>query len=801
MAGSFVPYDLPPSFVEAPSNPPDCFCSSDDLATFPPDVISPIAGLSLYEHASTATSPVTSRWAPDHYASSLHRVGQPPPMSLPLPSDSSSSFFPTLAGIGSHAAYERPTGGNSFGQRYFVSGAVVEAPPTPLVSPGLGLSSVGPYSTNPSIPGVLLTPPLEVPSTAGFVPFDLLKRERLSPAAPPPSNIGADRFGGLPQPPGAHPSDYGRLASTFTPSPLPLTPPLDAPQPFLTTYGSSPSLQRAVADGLANRAARGLGNASLSPATSIHTLPTPQTAKPRNTAGGGHSLYIREEVPCVCATCSVAIATLHLRGKGDSLDTPYEAHFLCFDCRPDLADDADMYEGPDDVVVGYDSTLSAILDKAEGTLLIDRRRTASRPTVKVRKADAPRRDPTQDLLVCDVCRKDVGSGSLRPSQPSMQLDFGVEVVCVHCAALYRRCSDCGSGGGPRLGIGKWRCRELFDEGRRCCSLSHARMGSTRDLSYETHSISSIPPEELDEVSEACFKFFRTTLLAALATPDVLDAPWPIASSYDQVDRLAVDTWTYFEPFFRESSLRSRRRYIGLRWATPVARKKGKPARRAVDSPPMAVPLQHASTTLLRSGKKLTGFALMEVDLDEGLLYTPLTMPMGSVGETYDASTTLLQRLSQHISLDMDALSSVRYRQQLPPYPNIREAWTAVLFSKDTRGVNHLEARRSYIPVESTSSSGPSSAFNRFSARLSEVVPPEVQRGWTIFTRPYGGAFDDWGEFVKSRSRRRTTSKATGRKPSQVKGEDTDDGSDYTDDAGTIATNYSAGSTSRKRARR
>lgn len=36
---------------------------------------------------------------------------------------------------------------------------------------------------------------------------------------------------------------------------------------------------------------------------------------------------------------------------------------------------------------------------------------------------------------------------------------------------------------------------------------------------------------------------------------------------------------------------------------------------------------------------------------------------------------------------------------MPSIPPIEEAWTAVLFSKDTRGTNHLETRRGYLPSE------------------------------------------------------------------------------------------------------
>lgn len=74
------------------------------------------------------------------------------------------------------------------------------------------------------------------------------------------------------------------------------------------------------------------------------------------------------------------------------------------------------------------------------------------------------------------------------------------------------------------------------------------------------------------------------------------------------------------------------------------------------------------------------------------------MPMGSVGETFDASTTLLQHLSRRIACDLDNLNLGRRSAKLSSIPPIQEAWTAVLFSKDTRGANHLETRRGYLPL-------------------------------------------------------------------------------------------------------
>lgn len=67
---------------------------------------------------------------------------------------------------------------------------------------------------------------------------------------------------------------------------------------------------------------------------------------------------------------------------------------------------------------------------------------------------------------------------------------------------------------------------------------------------DTHSIETIHRDDLQRIEESCFEFFRISILSALAVPDVLEAESPIAISYDQIHKLAVDTWSHFGSFFR-----------------------------------------------------------------------------------------------------------------------------------------------------------------------------------------------------------------------------------------------------------
>jgi hypothetical protein len=66
---------------------------------------------------------------------------------------------------------------------------------------------------------------------------------------------------------------------------------------------------------------------------------------------------------------------------------------------------------------------------------------------------------------------------------------------------------------------------------------------------DTHSLASIGPD-LARLESVCFEFYRNSILSALAVPDVLEGEDPIALNYEQIEKMAVDTWTHFETFFK-----------------------------------------------------------------------------------------------------------------------------------------------------------------------------------------------------------------------------------------------------------
>ncbi|GAA5911389.1 uncharacterized protein JCM6883_000081 [Sporobolomyces salmoneus] len=779
---AFVPLDSPPVLSQGEegggggNEEPNFLSAADELALLPADLITPLPAYSLYREQEAARHhlPHPSRTR----LNSNESFSQPSHAFLP----SSSSSWPSFASSSSSSSliHDFPfspysydpscISGNSGLSTCTTRGSQSSSFSNPsfVSSPGLQLNfhpSVPSSSYDFANPTYPLTPPIDrgEPSfTFGETSSSTLPPDFQSLPYSSSSSTEKYRFSSAVAPP----FDSSTPTSSFTL-------PLDS-----VSTSSNSSLAAIVSSGLARRRSR----ASPLPSPSLSSSSIPSSARPqfslkgRTSQGGSRSRYARDEVTVTCVLCQAEIATLQLRSQGEALDVDFVAEFVCFTCRPDLVGTNMIGMEGQDSDVGYYSSLSALLDREEG-LAGDRKRRRVGSRTNPRKS-ASRKDANDNSLICDVDRRCIASGSIRPVNPREKLNFTVEVICSHCSATYRRCSDDGGGGG-RLGVGKWRCKELFEEGRRNCSFSHARMGAIQDLIYDTHTLSEIE-EDLARLESTCFEFFRNAVLAALAVPDVLEGENPIATTYEQIEKMAFDAWTHFETFFKPCANETRRRFIGLRWANPTTRKKG---RKNATSPSLFG--DDSIGIGSRPGMRLTGFAIMEVDLEHGLLFTPLTMPIGSVGETYDASTTLLQHLSHHFSSDLENLNLVRTSENLPLIPPIEEAWTAVLFSKDTRGTNHLETRRGYLPVDKYCSVHGTTSYEQIRERMGEFVPTCLQGGWRLFVRPYRGVDDDWGQMVTGRRRRRSFSssdKSSRSRMREIVGEDSD--ADYEEGPGT-----------------
>ncbi|KAK4700746.1 hypothetical protein P7C70_g5500, partial [Phenoliferia sp. Uapishka_3] len=354
----------------------------------------------------------------------------------------------------------------------------------------------------------------------------------------------------------------------------------------------------------------------------------------------------RPDRDCLCVRCGVEIAKLLFRGNSA---VPYRVTYFCMACVPlpkDVVDARPVTHS------GYADSLSAYVDLYEGCALVP---TDDRPPPKRERPTSQRklRAEVQGVF-CDVCVRAVGSGGVVSEVTNESVSFGVEVVCVQCNARYRRCTDCGGGGGPRIGVGKWRCAELFPEGRRTCQLSHLRLPNLAEMSYDIWPVEYLPPSELDEFIQQAFQAYCLHLYATLATPgaslslgegwrqitgrwltfplllaDILESEIAMARTFEELKKLAMDGWSLVEPMLRPPlsapSLSDSpvKRYLALRWATPTHRK-NKAAE--VDSKYHDHETGRIPATLIRPEKNLAGFVIAELDLETGTLLLALTTP-------------------------------------------------------------------------------------------------------------------------------------------------------------------------------
>ncbi|BGP11446.1 hypothetical protein JCM10049v2_007353 [Rhodotorula toruloides] len=598
-----------------------------------------------------------------------------------------------------------------------------------------------------------------------------------------PSSTSYSQYSYLPtphsqfQPTPTIPPQAVQSASSYpnaTVSPISPTFPVDASTPYMPP--SSDEVSQVVLVAAANRDK--LGKIDL-------TGHSKQDDAPNRRATTCQSTRRLVELDHHCQACGRKIGRLMLRGgpvERSNGDDPsnYVGAFYCSVCvavppssgggiagRSELAP-----PHPHNIYAGeatYYDTLTAAVDRYQG---IDPKQQDIRPPpappgktrsgftahVSMPGASKKRRqsvaDDAEGVLACDVCRRDIGSGTLQLASTGEPVGATVEVICAHCEVRYTRCSDCGGGGGSK-GVGRWRCKEMFPIGRRTCQLSHSRIGTVNEMDYDIWTVASIPAERITEVVDICRELYFGQLLGTLAVPDMLESVAPIARSFHEVEKLAVDSWTHFEPYITDDveTATGVRRYVALRWARPISRKKrskkkaaaaaaaaeGEGTRSSPEDAKSGLPGSPSEDDhddepqLIREGKVLTGFILAEQELERGILHVVTTLPTGA-GEAYDASTRLLQTLVARVHEDTHALNQQRASMQLAPYPAVTVAWTMHMTKRDSRIMSRLETRRGFIPLEDFLVKYPDTNKANFPPIRKTYLPPEFLRGWSVYAK-------------------------------------------------------------------
>ena len=383
---------------------------------------------------------------------------------------------------------------------------------------------------------------------------------------------------------------------------------------------------------------------------------SPSLPEPKVIEKGGK---VTINMSVACWRCASPLAGLTLRGSRSQFAEAYHAAYFCLGCGPLDEPESDPDDKADEKADGadfltYEYTFSAALDRLQG-LTIEPDDTRPKAVRSSRPAPAGSKRKKDDAhLQCDVCMRTIGSGGVYLSERRELVEFQIEVICLPCSQRYRRCSDCGGGGGPRLGVGKWRCRELFLDGRRNCILSHHRQGADQEQAFDVWPMRDVPRHELDELVEQCRNLYSQAMMAMIANPELLEAHKPLARSFAEVLKISGDWWSAFLPSFHDDIEPSTgiRRYLGLRWSSPALRKKAK-AKQAGAGAGAQGPGANEDEgedegewgrpeTVIRKGKVLSSYIVAEWDVYKGSFFVSLVMPKGT-GHTYvlDSPPSLL----------------------------------------------------------------------------------------------------------------------------------------------------------------
>lgn len=447
----------------------------------------------LYGHG-TSLPPMTGNWgSPSNHASGVSIGGSPE--GHQLASSSSSSLFNTLPNqptVPSMAPIVRSSPSNFTGD---ANSHLYDEPHR------LGQAPLGyplPRSRNPSLEDGA-SPPSHMYSTPS--PNHHLHAQAPSPYDDqfhPSMQVKHPRFESGPStagpsyapPTGLHPS----MGHTHTPPSG--MPHMNTTQPSFSVLPAPPSVA---------------GPSSMSASAAAAA------------AAGKKPKKLLFERQIACQHCHQQICKLLLRGTAEELGVSYDPAYECMACVPPTSQNNASAASSSAAAATSLGAVGAGGGYGSGTggfqgsgIRITRKRT--RQT-----------EDTSNPTVCDVCIRTIGRGGLVPRARTMPLSFAVEVICISCSVKYSRCSDCGGGSG-RVGVGKWRAKELFENGRKTCKLPHVRVGGGElELSVWEVPWEVKDKKEFGTLMSAIKQLWTERVYARLAIPEVLEGgedPWP-----------------------------------------------------------------------------------------------------------------------------------------------------------------------------------------------------------------------------------------------------------------------------------
>ncbi|BGP12716.1 hypothetical protein JCM10213_008854 [Rhodosporidiobolus nylandii] len=584
------------------------------------------------------------------------------------------------------------------------------------------------------------------------MPSNLVQPHSLHQASfDPPAHLGP-----LPGPvsvpahdPLAHPSvqpPSGPSLLQFPPQPLALpkpSPTENAPPPSVPAappvdFAASNRLLSQTASGKRTRLSPSSGETSSGIDGSTSAAPAPSAGK------GGKKQTV--DLFAHCIICRQLILRLILRGRAHEVAVPHTPVFTCSACVAAAAPAAPAspdLPGPDGQLPTAPSSSSA----AEGTSAT---KAKTLPFRKKKRVDA-----ASALTACDVCLRDVAVGGVLPApvgNPPVgaRIDFMIEVVCASCDSKYKRCTDCGGGGGARAGTGKWRSKELFHGNRKTCCLNHQRLGAFPDMEYDVHKVSDIPADELDDLSQRCGRIFVNQMLSGICIPEVFEQDGAIFKTYAEADARAHAGWAGLDPLMRYDveAKTGIRRYLALRTCTPNLRKTTKQAKKEEDEKDERKKKpRKENPVILKDGKEIAGYILAEYEMNVGNVFLAIVTPWDPTGETFDATTLLLGALVRRVDADLKQMNAERANKGEPLLPPHLNTWTMLFFKKESRVLGSLVKKRELLFIDDFLAKYPETDRKQFPPHRPCYIPVERQAGWQILIRRQkhypDGRFDDW----------------------------------------------------------
>lgn len=269
---------------------------------------------------------------------------------------------------------------------------------------------------------------------------------------------------------------------------------------------------------------------------------TPITPSP--TSGASRRKTVSET--CICAgACRKPISVMYMRGTVESLEQTYVIQIVCDQCS----------EGPSKSPFLNNQIK---VEDDDGVEYV--------PTTRKRSRDR------SSMIECEVCRHYIGSGGIKPLHPESytpnEIELSVEYTCLSCASKYLFCSECGGGGKTRTG--KWRPKELFEPGRKTCSLPHIRIGNAT-LNYEVLD----PLTQLDGyIMKELQDVFFDCSVSLYAIPSTMESSR--YGSFESVKAEITSLWNQsVMDYLMSPTEPGVNRYLIVQWMDKPHRNKGK----------------------------------------------------------------------------------------------------------------------------------------------------------------------------------------------------------------------------------